>query len=376
MMLKMQMGKLQVFLISIGVWTFVGLTLAGISYLAVLGEGEQVSAWAIFSTNLIRFYIWAALSPLIFRIARRIDANQKRNIFTNVLIHIPLSLLFSAFHSVIYTLIAWQLYNSYSERYSSIVKFFQQYVFFASIYLGILIYALIVISVQAFLLYRRYQVEESRNSQLRVELAGAQLQALKMQLQPHFLFNTLHSISSLNTVNPQKANVMIARLGEFLRMTLEHSDEQMVTFAEELDFLRCYLEIEQTRFSDRLIVEYDIDPETLSASVPHLILQPIVENAVKHGIAPYAAPGRITISARKTEKFITLEVADNGMGIEENLDLIARELNGKGLRNVRSRLAQIYGSRFRFEMKNVAETGLIVTLEIPQTDESDLAVGV
>ena len=372
----MQMGKLRISLILIGVWTFVGLTLAGISYLAALGEGEQVSAWAIFSTNLIRFYIWAALSPLIFRIARRIDANQKRNIFTSALIHIPLSLLFSAFHSVIYTLIVWQLYNSYSERYSSIVKFFQQYVFFASIYLGILIYALIVISIQAFLLYRRNQVEESRNSQLRVELAGAQLQALKMQLQPHFLFNTLHSISSLNTVNPQKANVMIARLGEFLRMTLEHSDEQMVTFAEELDFLRCYLEIEQTRFSDRLIVEYNIDPETLSAAVPHLILQPIVENAVKHGIAPYAAPGRITISARKTEKFIALEVADNGMGIEEKLDPIARESNGKGLRNVRSRLAQIYGSRFRFEMKNVAENGLIVTLEIPLGDESDLAVGV
>lgn len=364
---------MQVFLILTCAWTFVGLSFAGISYLATLGEGMPARAWSIFSTTLIRFYIWALLSPLIFRIVKRFNSEKNRNLINNVLLHVPLSLLFAAFHSVIYTVIIWQLDASYSERYSSIIKFFQEYVFFGSIYVGILLYALIVISIQAFLLYRRYQAEEARSSQLKAELAGAQLQALKMQLQPHFLFNTLHSISSLNMVDPQKANVMIARLGEFLRMTLDHSNEQMVTLAEELSFLRCYLEIEQIRFSDRLSVEFNVAPEVLSLVVPHLILQPVVENAVKHGIAPHSAPGQIIISARKIEKFILLEVKDNGTGIEKNTDSKAKDSNGKGLQNIRARLEQIYGSQFRFEMKNGAENGLTVILEMPAIAESNSA---
>lgn len=366
------MRKLQTFLILSGVWTLVGLSFAGISYFATLGEGRPANALLIFSTTLIRFYIWAALSPLIFRIVKRFDSEKNRNLIKSALVHIPLGLLFAAFHSIIYTLIIWQLDASYSERYSSIVRFFQEYVFFGSIYVGILIYALIVISIQAFLLYRRYQAEESRSAQLKAELADAQLQALKMQLQPHFLFNTLHSISSLNMVDPLKANVMIARLGEFLRMTLDHSEEQMVTLAEELDFLRCYLEIEETRFSDRLSVEFDVAPETLSSLVPHLILQPVVENAVKHGIAPHAASGRITISARKTETLIRLEVKDNGKGIEKNADSMLKKSNGKGLQNVHSRLKQIYGSQFRLELKNGAPNGLTVILEMPCRAEPEL----
>src|SRR5947199_9074632 len=118
-----------------------------------------------------------------------------------------------------------------------------------------------------------------------------------MQLHPHFLFNTLHSISSLVLEDPPKANSMIARLGDFLRLTLDHSNQQVVTLKEETEFVRCYLEIEQVRFGDRLTVAFKIEPATVGAEVPHLILQPLVENAIQHAIAPHATPGRIEIAA-------------------------------------------------------------------------------
>ena len=232
----------QLFIGFVAIWTLVGFSFAGIGYLAMLNENESVSAWTVFSTNLVTFYIWGALSPLIFQIAKRFDFKKGKTLLRGVLVHLLFGFLFSVLHSIIYTGIVWSLDASYRERYSSIVKFFQEYVFFGSIYLGLLLYALIVFGIQAFLFYRSYQAEEARNSQLKAQLADARLQALKMQLQPHFLFNTLHSISSLNVADPQKANVMIARLGEFLRLTLEHSDEQMVTLDEEINFLRCYLE--------------------------------------------------------------------------------------------------------------------------------------
>jgi len=364
----------QLFIGFVAIWTLVGFSFAGIGYLAMLNENESVSAWTVFSTNLVTFYIWGALSPLIFQIAKRFDFKKGKTLLRGVLVHLLFGFLFSVLHSIIYTGIIWSLDASYRERYSSIVQFFREYVFFGSIYLGLLLYALIVFSIQAFLFYRSYQAEEARNSHLKAQLADARLQALKMQLQPHFLFNTLHSISSLNVADPQKANVMIARLGEFLRLTLEHSDEQMVTLDEEINFLRCYLEIEQIRFSDRLTVEFQLQSETLSAFVPHLLLQPVVENALKHGIAPRAAPGQIVISAKKIGETLLLEVKDNGLGIGSNDSRNGKAKNGTGLPNIRSRLEQIYEGNFRFELANGSRGGLTVIIEIPISFETKSAV--
>src|SRR5947207_2385882 len=184
-----------------------------------------------------------------------------------------------------------------------------------------------------------------------------------MQLHPHFLFNTLHSISSLVLEDPPRANIMIARLGDFLRLTLEHSEEQTVTLKEEIEFLRLYLEIEQIRFEDRLSVDFTIEPATFSAHVPHLILQPVVENAIRYAIAPYASPGRIKIEAKRLEGLLRLEVKDNGPGIESKRDSI--EKHGLGLANVRARLKQIYGKEFRFEVTSIPNGGLTVALEMP-----------
>src|SRR4029079_2186861 len=176
------------------------------------------------------------------------------------------------------------------------------------------------------------------------------LQALKMQLHPHFLFNTLNSISALLDEDVDAADQMLARLGDLLRMTLENSGAQEITLQEELEFLRCYLEIEQVRFNDRLTVDMKIEPATLDAQVPNLILQPIVENAIKHGIVSRIAPGRIEISAIRYGGSLKLQVRDNGPGLHPGEASSGRVKEGLGLANTRARLEQRYRHDHRFEM--------------------------
>src|SRR5689334_6253426 len=241
------------------------------------------------------------------------------------------------------------------------------------VYIDLIIALLIVIAVHALLYYRNFRASELAQSSLKTQLAQAQLRALKMQLHPHFLFNTLHSISSLVLEDPPRANSMIARLGEFLRLTLENSDEQLVSLKQETEFLRSYLEIEQVRFGERLTVSFEFEPQTLSAHVPHLILQPIVENAIQHAIAPRTAGGHINIEAKRIDSLLRLEVRDNGPGIASNAGLLERK--GVGLNNVRTRLRQIYGSAFRFDLTNAGGGGVNVVMEIPFQREADISTG-
>jgi len=200
---------------------------------------------------------------------------------------------------------------------------------------------------------------------LEAQLVQAQLQALKMQLHPHFLFNTLNSISALLHHDPELADRMIARLGDFLRLTLDNSGAQEVTLQKELEFLKCYLEIERVRFQDRLTVSYDVAPETLEAMVPNLVWQPIVENAIRHAIAPRAGKGQIEVRAQRTGAKLQLQVQDDGPGLPTNQNSNGSSSKGVGLANTRERLRQLYGSNHRFELANGSGRGLVVTLEIP-----------
>ncbi|HMV49826.1 MAG TPA: histidine kinase, partial [Blastocatellia bacterium] len=187
------------------------------------------------------------------------------------------------------------------------------------------------------------------------------LQALKMQLQPHFLFNTLNSISALQLTDVETANRMTARLGDFLRLTLDNAGTQEVTLRQEMEFLRGYLEIEQLRFQERLQVTFDLTPEALEARVPNLILQPIVENSIRHGIAPVSEAGRIEVRAARQNGHLELSVRDDGPGI------VAGESgkDGIGLANTRSRLQQLYGDAHRLDIENAAGGGLLVKMTIP-----------
>ncbi len=163
--------------------------------------------------------------------------------------------------------------------------------------------------------YRESQERSLRAAHLETRLVEARLRTLEAELHPHFLFNTLHAISTLVHSNPDAADRMISRLSDLLRLTFDRSGEPGVSLQEELAFLQKYLEIEQTRFQDRLTVRFNIDPETLDAEVPRMILQPLVENAIKHGVSPRAGHGLIQISAERRNGSLSIEVADNGVGL-------------------------------------------------------------
>lgn len=351
-------------------WTLLALSFGAISYSVAADKDFSVAAAPIFFNNLVKFYLWAILAPVIFVITKKFPFDGSRPFYVSFAVHLVACVLVAGVHTNFYQLILWASNTSFLTRNPSPANLFQDSLFFGNFYLGILLYALIVLGVQAYLLFSKHQGEATRNAEMKTELANAHLQALKMQLQPHFLFNALHSIAYLNAVEPPQAGKMIARLGEFLRLTLERSNEQMVTLREEVEFLRYYLEIEQIRFSDRLTIEFKIDEQTLAAEVPHLILQPLVENAVKHGIAPFEGAGKIEIVARKKDDRLILQIKNNAGQMTEQIEPKA-ESSGTGLPNIRSRLTRIYAENFRFELyKNEADE-MTAEIDLPFTAVTD-----
>src|SRR5439155_10122787 len=331
-----------------GGWTLVSVIFAAVSFAAAIGENNKefdfVSALRL---NLVQFYLWAILSPLIFRFSRRFPIELRPLNLRNLFLHFPALVSFAGIHQIIHLAVLWFITPRLRRQFPALIDCYRAYFGFG-FYIDLIIASLIVIAVHALLYYQNFRASELAQSSLKSQLAQAQLRALKMQLHPHFLFNTLHSISSLVLEDPPKANSMIARLGDFLRLTLDHSDQQLVTLKEETEFVRCYLEIEQVRFGDRLAVDFQIEPATLGAEVPHLILQPVVENAIQHAIAPHAAPGRIEITVSRSDGSLRLQVKDTGPGMGTTNH--SMEGHGVGLSNVRARLERLYGADFSLEM--------------------------
>jgi signal transduction histidine kinase len=220
------------------------------------------------------------------------------------------------------------------------------------------VYAGFVLAWHAMSFYREARDRQMQAVELESLLQRAQLDALRSQLNPHFLFNALHSMAELVHSDPKLAEKLIVKLGELLRQVLNSSNQPEVTLADELDFIRGYVAIEQMRLGDRLTVDWDIDSTALQARVPSLVLQPLVENAIQHGIAPTTAPGTLRISARRDGDFLRLEVRDNGPGLART-----QSTPGIGLANTRARLQRLYGERQRFELE--AGEGLTVRLQVP-----------
>jgi two-component system, LytTR family, sensor kinase len=224
-------------------------------------------------------------------------------------------------------------------------------------------YAPIVVVAYAVSYYQKFRERELRTSELEVHLAKAHLQSLKSQLRPHFLFNTMHSISALMLTDVHAADKMMTRLSDLLRMSLEDGSLQMTTLYRELEFVGGYLEIEKIRFDDRLNVHLDIAPDTLDAEVPHLILQPLVENAVRHGIAKRSAAGELRIQSTRDNGNLLLRIVDNGPGVIESN--CSGSKSSLGLRATRERLQTLYGNHQRFSLRNLPEGGVEACVQIP-----------
>ncbi|MFL6277024.1 MAG: sensor histidine kinase [Blastocatellia bacterium] len=345
----------------IGVWTLFGVFLASQSTLAFSRSVRPFSWQRILLVEMSFAYIWAALTPLVLWLAQRFPLERgrlTRSLTVHVLASIILGFATRAFRDLTFVYFV----SGYDGALPWTKLFFNGYLFFDY---GTLLYWLMLLVSYATNYYRRYRTGEIRATRLEAQLAQAQLQALKMQLQPHFLFNTLHSISALVHKDPQAADKMIARLGDFLRLTLDSAGVQEVPLRQELEFLKSYLDIERIRFKDRLSVEMDIESQTLEARLPNLILQPIVENAIRHGIAPHIAAGRIEIAARRFNGSLQVQITDNGPGLVTNGNNGRILKEGVGLANTQARLQQLYGDDSRLDLANTARGGLSVTLEIP-----------
>jgi LytS/YehU family sensor histidine kinase len=223
------------------------------------------------------------------------------------------------------------------------------------------IYAAVLAIATALGYQRRLRERELRAAQLEAQLALAQVQALKMQVHPHFLFNTLHAITVLIREDPAAATRVVTRLGDLLRLTLSRATTAQVSFRRELEIRTLYLEIERMRFQDRLEIAYDVQAATLGALVPDLILQPLVENAIKHGVSPNAGTGRIELRSRRDGEWLALEVRDNGPGIIDG----RRTRDGIGLTTTRARLERLYGERHTLALENLPEGGCVARISIP-----------
>ncbi|MFP2927029.1 sensor histidine kinase [Pyxidicoccus sp. 3LG] len=328
------------------------LVLAGYTVLALVygaqlsvyraSQGEPVSFGDTLLVGAIEWYGWAVLTPFILAVARRVRATG-RSWPVQLALHLPPSLFFAAAHMALHA--SWrQLLMDPPGGWPGAWAYFTWMVSKTTDF-DVLIY-LSIVGLDAALRYSRQVREEAvRASQLEAQLAQAQLHLLRSQLRPHFLFNTLHAISALMHRDVNAADRMVGQLSELLRASLERDGRHEVPLSEELDLLAPYLDIERTRFSDRLQVELDVASDARDALVPPLLLQPLVENAIRHGIAPRRGPGRVQVRATRTGERLSVEVRDDGVGPPSSGVDGLRE--GIGLGSTRARLERSTGRRTR-----------------------------
>jgi two-component system, LytTR family, sensor kinase len=347
-------------LVVFGLATLFGLLQTTQSVLLARLDDRQVYLLPVIVRASFDWYMWAALTPLLFRLTQLAPFETGRW-HISLLVHVPVCFLFSLL--ILAAMVVAIQFVGHETRMApmdpnSLFRIFFTYNFFVYVF----IYWAIVGTCQALEFQRRFQERELRAIQLSKQLAEAQLQMLKMQLHPHFLFNTLNAISALIHKDVNLADRMIARLGELLRRVLETGHEQEVPLWREMDFVRPYLEIEQARLGSRLQVKLDIEPDSMDAVVPNFLLQPLVENAVLHGIMPKGGSGKIAIRAAVENDTLILEVTDDGSGLPHNHTLAKERI---GLSNTRARLKHLYGTGHRFSLGNGSGRGCVARIELP-----------
>jgi hypothetical protein len=325
---------------------------------------HDVNLGRSFAWGLAFWYLLIPIAAIGWYLVKRWPIGA-RPYFRNVTLHLVTALALGSLHPYVFVWAYCLIISPHWVVATAEAMFtYMHFWYFQALIIAISSYALTIFAVQGISYYYSYHSGLLRAARLEVQLANANLTALKMQLQPHFLFNALHSISALQLTDVAAAQKMIMLLGDFLRLTLHHVDQQLVTVRQEVEFLSCYLAIEQMRFGERLQVRFDIQADAMKAAVPQLILQPLVENSVRHGVAPIATPGSITIRALRDGDQLRLEVEDNGSG-SVSASIMEFRHEGVGLPNTRARLLQLYGSQCTFMFEQVVPCGLKVILQIP-----------
>jgi two-component system LytT family sensor kinase len=360
---KVATGRLSTAAWVFGIWTLVGLFRAADRYFSDPFQLRRLEfgAWEALAQCLLAAYIWAAFTPAVVWIARRCLPRRTRwaaPIGTLVAASLVLPVLHCAVYQLVYPLLMG-FPRVAAAQLSALpqllpLSFPTHFVTFWAI-----------VGATWTVTYANLSRErELRASQLKTRLASARLEALKMQLHPHFLFNTLNSILPLVFRDGEAASRTVVRLADLLRLSLQNETSDLLPLRKEIELLQVYLEIQQTRFQDRLTVELDVAPDVGDALVPNLILQPLVENAIKHGIAARPGAGRVEVRVRKDgDRRLSLVVRDDGPGPP----LGGRRGSGEGvgLRNTRDRLELLFADNHDFSFDGAPGRGCTVSLSIP-----------
>lgn len=328
-------------------------------YTASRLTGAPVSLRQLIPGDVISTYAWALLAPPVMAVARRFPVwRSVPGRARNVAVQTTALVVFVAVH-VALCAAGGILVDPRARASSYFLVYGQTLLSLAA--LDCIVFCTLVAVHHALIYYQVSKDRALRASQLEARLAQAQLQVLRMQLQPHFLFNTLHSISALMHKDVRRADSMVASLSDLLRMSLRNIGAQEVSLHSELEFLQAYVAIMTLRFGDRLHVTVDVDPEARDARVPNLFLQPLVENALRHGFGDAPGAGSVAVRARREGDRLLCEVVDNGRGLKP------AHREGIGLSSTRQRLAHLYGDDHLFEIRNVPgpATGVRVTMAIP-----------
>ena len=340
--------------------TFLALIYAARGFFISVSQGRAIDWVRLVGFEFLYWYVWAAFTPAVIWFANRFELPRDKWIGM-LLALVAFGLLIAPLQATVEYSLAYAIdvmrgvpAADMEQRRRILARLIA-----IETFTNFIIYALIVCGNYAYQYYQRYREREMRAVELEGRLAQAELQNLKMQLHPHFLFNTLNTISVLMMRDADLANRMLIRLSDLLRVTLDNAGNQIVPLRQELDFLRGYLEIEQTRFQDRLTTSFDISPATLDARVPYLILQPLVENALRHGITTRPGAGHIEVRAAVENGSLLMQVRDNGVGLDGTFK------KGIGLANTEARLNQLYGTAHQFQVNNLPAGGLLVTITIP-----------
>src|ERR1044071_6144480 len=326
-------------------WGLLAIVLAIQTYLAMIARGHSILR--IIAYQLLVWSFWALLTPLLMTFTQRVPLFPVSG--RGLLLHAAAMVALIAFWITITIVI--RPYDAMTE--TRFGPYFSQAILVRFPF-EIMIYLAVIAVAQMLEL-------QSRASRLEESLASARLHALELQLQPHFLFNTLNAVSAL--VRGQKnseAVEVIAGLSDLLRYTLDHAGDQRVPLEQEMSMLRRYLNIQRVRFPDRLEVQIDVHDNARRAAVPMLILQPLAENAIRHGVAKLAAAGRIEVRAYRESSSLHIEMFNTGT--------LTRGNSGIGLKNTEERLRQLYANRYQFELRDADGGGVLAEIAIPWSE--------
>jgi two-component system, LytTR family, sensor kinase len=342
----------------VALWSIVGLAIASEIYLSSNFLGRSITWGEAISDSLEDWYVYGVLSLPVVWLARRFPP-ERGSRWVTAAIHLAAALAFSLAFILVRTLVG-EVDGLLTREPASFAEIFHP-LLVRTFPFNLLVYGVILSVSHALDYYRKYHERTVQTLELEKHLTEARLQALLHQLKPHFLFNTLNGIASLMHTDVDAADRMLVRLSELLRITMAHTGAPQTTLREEVAFLERYLDIEKIRFRNRLEVVIAVDGDAIDAQVPSLILQPMVENAMRHGVEPHARMGLIELRGTRQDGNLILTVSDNGAGISDT----APKREGIGVANTRARLVELYGERQKFELVNKPEGGLCVRITIP-----------